>query len=652
MKKLLLSALLAQVIAAGTNAQTVFTYGGTPVSQAEFLKGYQKNTATQKVDYSEKALKEYVDLYALFKMKVKEAYDQKIDTSASVAAEIDNYRRQLAKNFLTDDEVVSRLVKEAYERSKEEVRISHILLIIRPGVDTIAARKTIDSLYSLAAQNKANFAELAKAFSEDKGSAQAGGDMGYITALQTVYSFENQAYNTPVGKVSEPFRSPFGYHILKVTDKRPARGEVKVAQILVKSPKSAGEAGLANARLKIDTIQKELKKGVPFEELVARYSEDKFSKDQKGILPVFGVGRMVPAIDEAAFSLKKPGDISKPVETDYGIHIFKLLEKYPLKPFDSVSKELKSKIANDSRAQQARDMFFEKVKISNGFKEYPKSFDNILAQSANIKDTGDDAATITTKAFANGMKNKLFSLAGTDYTQEDFINFCIATTRGRVMGDKQNVMRDLYKMYQNKVVNDFQEHKLVDENPEYRSLLQEYKDGIMLFELMDRNVWSKASKDSVGLKAFYETKKSDYLWSPGFVGAVFSFRDENSMKAGMKILSRKGITSAEAIKIMNEEKLGESASVQTGHFEFDKFKDVPAGKISQGKPSEAIQKGNLYIVVFADQVLNQPSSKTFEEARGYAISAYQDKLEKDWNSTLKAKYPVQVNNDILKKMVK
>lgn len=654
MKKFLLAAIISGTSLGNTYAQTLFTYGNNPVTESEFMKVYKKNNAAQKIDYSEQALREYVDLYSLFRMKVKEANDMQIDTSVAVSGEIDNYRRQLAKSFLTDNEMIDRLVKEAYERSKYEVRVAHILLLTNPASDTTALRKQIDSLYEALSKGKADFAAAAKEFSGDGGSKNNGGDIGYISSLQTVYAFENAAFNTPVGKISAPFRTNFGYHIVKVIDKRPARGELKVAQVLIATPKSAGDAGIAAAKLKLDSVQNDLKKGVSFDKVVEKYSDDKFSKDKNGELPVFGVGRMVPAFDEAAFALKKPGDISKPIQTEYGFHVIKLIEKYPVKPFDSVRKELKSKVDNDSRAQQARDLYFQNVRVTNGFKENPAAWASFAAQIKNIADTGAKAGTFSTKTFSSGGSNTLFSLTGKNYTQDDFVAYAVATTRGNITvgSSKENVLRELYSMYQSKVVNDFQEHKLVDENPEFRSLLQEYKDGIMLFELMDRNVWGKASKDTLGLKAFYETKKNNYMWEPGFRGSVYTFKNEAAMKEGLKLLAKKDLKNEELVKALNTGQNLDAVTIQIGRYEFSKFNEVPQNKIVAGKTSEGIKKADgTYVVVKADEVHTQPVAKSFTEARGYIISAYQDKLEKDWNNELRSKYPVKVNEAEFKKLV-
>lgn len=653
MKKILLNTLIATALFGQAGAQNIFSYGNNNVSVSEFLRVYEKNNAAQKVDYSEKALREYVELYSLFKMKVAEANKLHLDTSSSVASEIDNYRRQLSRGFLTDEEMVNKLVAEAYERSKFDLRVAHIILQSKPGKDSSAQRKTMDSLYQQISKGKLDFATAAKNFSDDLASKNQGGDIGYITGLQTVYAFENVAYNTAVGKVSSPFSTSYGYHILKVLEKRPARGQVKVAHILLSSPKSAGDSGLNAAKARAELVLKELKSGASFESLVTKYSDDKFSKDKNGELDAFGVGRMVPTFEEAAFGLKKPGDISKPVHTEYGYHIIKLLESYPLKPFEEVKKEFKSKVDNDARAQQARDLYFQKVKSSNGYKETPNAIEQVIAQIGKIADTGKDAGAFNTTTFSDGGNKTMFSLAGKNYTQNDFIGFAVASTRGKISGgSKEAIFRELYTLYQSKVVNDFQEHKLVEENPDFKSLMQEYKDGIMLFELMDRNVWGKASKDTLGLKAFFETQKDKYMWEPGFEGAVYTFKEQSTHKELQKLLAKKDVTNETLIKTMNSSQKPDALNILVGRTEFQKFTDIPKEKIVEGKLTDAYKKGDGWIAVKADKIYKDKQPKSFVDARGYIISSYQDKLEKDWNASLRSQYPVQINEAELKKLVK
>lgn len=653
-KPALAGLVLGMAIAFQGQAQTLFTYGGHPVDKKEFVRVYQKNSLNKKPDFSEAALREYLDLYSLFRMKVYEAEKQHLDTVVSIQRELDNYRRQLARNYLTDEQVTNRLVREAYDRSKEEVKVAHILVRIQQGqdaVDTLTSYRLIDSVYKLASQKKADFSALAKQFSEDPGSKNNGGELGYITALQTIYPFENVVYSTPVGKVSAPFKTQFGYHIVKVLDRRPARGEVQVAHILAMSPKSRGEKGLAAARLKIDSARAELKKGVPFEQVVKKYSEDKLTLEEGGVMAPFGVGRMVPSFEKAAFDLKKPGDISEPVVTDYGVHLIKLIGKSPVKPFDSVAEQIKKRVDNDARSQIARDQYFERVKQKYNFKEYPQNLQAITDRLAKLPDTGKDANMFKASDF-KGMNQPMFTLSGTAYTQSDFIGFAENLTRGRLMGNKAGVMKDIYSMYVTNVVNDFQEHNLVNENPDFKNLMTEYRDGILLFELMDRNVWGKASRDSVGLAAFYEPRKNKYMWEPGFKGAEYRFKDEATLNRGLKLLAKKGVKDEDVMKELNTEAAPDAVSIQRGRYEYSKFTDVPRADIGNGKPGKAVKnEDGSYTVVIADQTFDQPAPKSLDDARGYAVAEYQDYLEKEWNAKLRSTYPVKVDEAVFRSTV-
>lgn len=655
MRKLVLTCIAAGTFMAGASAQTLFTYGDNSVNKQEFLRIYQKNSMNKAPDFSQAALREYLDLYSLFKMKVREAEIQKLDTLSSIDRELNNYRKQLAKNYLTDEQVTNRLVKEAYDRMKEEVHVAHILILSPPtatSADTVVPYQRIDSIYNAIVNKKADFAALAKQYSDDRGSKENGGDVGYISALQTIYPFENAAYNTPVGKMSKPFRTQFGYHIMKVIDRRPAKGEVKLAQIMVYTPQSKGEEGIAAAKKRIDSIQADIKKGVAFETLVIKYSDDKFTKDNGGVIekPI-GPGDVDPVFENAVFALKKPGDISQPIQTAYGFHIVKLVEKIPVKPFDSLQQQLKRRVDNDSRAQIAKDIYMDKIKQQNGFKEYPANLEALSKKVMAIPDTGKNANSFKAADFSK-MNQPVFELDGKKYLQSDLMTYAEDITRGQIMGPKTAIVSDVYKMYVTTILTDFQENKLVDENPDFKNLMKEYRDGIMLFELMDQNVWGKASRDTTGLKAFYEKNKTKYMWDEGFKGSVYRFKDEESLKAGLKLIA-KNMKGDDIIKQMNTEDKPDAVSIQHGHYEFARFTEVPRAGIVKDKASEPVKnKDGSYTVVKADDVFNAPSQKSLEDARGYVVAEYQDYLEKEWNAEMRKKYPMKVNEDVFTSMVK
>ena len=646
MRKLLLTIIASGICMMCGYAQTLFTYGPNQVSKEEFLRVYKKNSINKKPDMSDTALKSYLDLYSLFRMKVAEADKEKLDTLATIDHELDNYRKQLAKNYLTDEQVTNKIIREAYDRLKENVRVEHILISCTPGTDTVTPYKKIDSIYHAIESNKTDFESMAKAYSDDKSTKDNGGDVGYFTALQIVYPFENAAYETPVGKVSKPFRTQFGYHIIKVLDKRADRGEVQVAQIEILVSKSKGQEGIDEGRKRADSVEAMLKNGVPFEDLVKKYSEDKYSVNENGVMKPFGVGKYQPAFENAAFALKKAGDISEPIQTTFGFHIIKLIAKKPLPPYDTLYSTLKHKVENDSRAQVARDRFFDKIKEKNGFKEYPENYKAVAEKIVATPDNGKKGATFSADDYKL-MTKPLFTLAGTNYTQADFVVYAANLTHGKLNGPKNAVIHDAYHNYVNSVVNNFEEHKLVQENPDFKNLMEEYRDGIMLFELMDRNVWSKAAKDSAGLKAYYEKHNSKYMWEPGFEGAVYKFKNKAAYDTGM-ILLNGGMSDEEMVKTLNTKTTPDRVSEQRGHYEFSRFKDATQAELQKDKTKVITSSSGQYTVVVAKEIYNTPTTKTLEEARGYVVAEYQDYLEKQWNEKMRREYPVKVNDKVFK----
>lgn len=653
MRKTFLS-LLALCAASVAYSQTLFSIANSPVTKQEFLNVYEKNAQNMRPDFSEKALRENLDLYELFRMRVKEANLSQLDTNSSIQSELNGYRKQIAKNYLTDQQVTDRLLHQAYDRLKEEVHIEHIVLLAPPTLnptDTLRLYNRMDSMYQQTVNKKASFEDMAKMFSEDRTTKDKGGDVGYITALQTVYPFENVAFDTKVGKVSRPFRTVFGFHILKVLDRRSSKGQVQVAQVLIPLSKNATPDLIAAADRRADSVIMLYKSGVSFDTLVRRYSKDQFTNEKNGVMEPFGVGRMVPSFEKAAFELKRPGDISGPIHTDYGVHVIKLIAKTPIKPFDSIKNQLKQKIDNDSRAGIAKSEFFERVKVKNGYKEFPDNFQAIVSRTSAIPDTGRNAGVFNPSDYSD-MHSPIFSLGGKDYSQSDFMAYAATMTRGRLMGDHKLVLHDLYNLYQNQVLNDFEEQKLVEENPEFKGLMQEFRNGILIFDLMDKNVWGKASRDTVGLKKFYEANKQKYMWDAGFSGIVYHFKDQAAYNEGMKVL-KNSMADSVIVKSLNTESNPDAVSVTHNRFEYSTYKDYPRVQISQGKFTPVTKNGDgTYSITYVDKVYDMPSVKTLTEAKGYVVAEYQDYLEKKWNEELRSKYPVTEDRKVFMSMVK
>jgi peptidyl-prolyl cis-trans isomerase SurA len=644
----LLAILCLCAIAQFTQAQNIFSYGGTQVTKEEFLRMYTKNNMSKKADMSEKALREYVTLYSRFKMKVAEAEKMKLDTIGSIVSELTNYKKQLSKSFLTDKDVINNLTKETHDRLKKEIEVAHIMITMPRGNerDSMNYYRRADSIYNLLITKKGNWDTLAKYLSEDKSNNTKGGLVGYITALQTPYAFETGAYNTPIGTYSKPVRTQFGYHIIKRIAERPSQGEVQVAQILI-IVKKGDDAGKIIAKAKADSIYAVCKQGkISFDTLVKAFSQDKFSINNNGELTPFGVGAMALPFEKAAFGLKNADDISMPVETDYGYHIIKLIKKMPLKTYDEMKNELAKKIERDGRVDAAKQAFIGKLKTKYKFQEMPLALNSMInaIPDSNVRNGNVIVNT------SNKGDDKLFSIDGKSFTQTDLYEYIATANRGRLSGTKDAAMRNIYKSYVDKTMLEYEENNLANENVEFKNLIKEYRDGIILFDLTDKSVWTKASTDSIGLADYFAKNTGKYQWNPCFEGNVIKFNNEANAKQFLADI-KNGTAEEKAIENINATS-GATANSEKGKFEYDKM-DKSIIAVKENTYSAPFKNAdNTFSIAHPVTVFLNKSNKTLNEARGYAIADYQDFLEKQWIASMENKYPVQVNEAVLKSMVK
>lgn len=649
MKKTIILALLLSFAISASFAQrspTLFHYGDQPVQLDEFLRMYTKNLNKKKPDFSKEAVDDYLRLYSLFKMKVAEADRMKLDTLPHLQQELVSYRKQLSKTYLTDGEVTKGLVREAYERTKKDVHIAHIMIpIAGNSFDTLKSYKTIDSVYKQIKTGRMTFESAARQFSSDKQSATKGGDIGFITSMQVVYPFENVAFGTAVGKISQPFRTVYGYHIVKKLEERPARGEIQVAQIMTRVKKSLGDAGVQQAKAKIEKALAELKQNVPFKTVAEKYNEDEFSKSSFGVMPPFGVGKMVPQYEDAAFALQKPTDISGIIQTENGFHIISLVEKLPIKPFADVEKSIQKKIERDGRMKIAQDRYLNNLKNELSFSENTAALDEIIAAIPDSTLRGK--RNFNPRVYGN-MNKEIFSLGENKLTQADFAQYIQLITRGKVFGAKDFALKGLYNNYVKSVLTEYQEINLARTNPEYRNLLQEYRDGILIFELTDKKVWGKAPKDSVGIQNYYDQNKTRFMWGPSVQGKLFRAKTEEDMKKLLKEVNKVNPKPMdEIVRIVNGEGAQDKLSMREGRFEQNRFKFKMPFKAGKYMPYQK-EKDGSFTMLMVDEVYNQSSQKSLKEARGYVISEYQDYLEKQWHEELMSKYPVKINQSVLK----
>ncbi|WP_299755567.1 peptidylprolyl isomerase [uncultured Pontibacter sp.] len=515
----------------------IATLGSQPISTSEFRYVYEKNNGGNEDAYTRESVSDYLNLYTNFKLKVMEAEKRGLDTTMAFKRELEGYKEQLAQPYLTEKSVTDNLVKEAYERLKQEVNASHILVALAPEAapeDTLAAYNRVMELRKRV-QNGEDFGSLAQQYSQDPSAADNKGELGYFTALQMVYPFEDAAYKTAEGEVSMPVRTRFGYHLIKVNDKREARGEAKVAHIMVRSMPNAPAADSLAAKQRVDAIYRRLQKGEKWNKLAAEFSEDANTASNGGELPWFGTGRMIPSFEEAAFGLQKPEEVSKPVYTPYGWHIIKMIEKRNLPPYEEMEQHLRNKIAKDSRSELNKTAFLKRIKQENNFTE------NAEAKTAALANANDELlhGSWSYDESDKALKQTLFSIQGKNYTIGDFYTYVKEQQRARANGTAAHAMGLLYDSFSEKSLLEYERENLENKHTDYRMLVKEYHDGILLFQLMDEKVWSKAIEDTVGLRTYFDQNREKYKWGERADAIVISAASKELLQQAQNQLEKR-----------------------------------------------------------------------------------------------------------------
>lgn len=642
-----------QLQAQSKNDRVLLEIAGKPITINEFEAIYHKNNDLTSID--KKTLDEYLELFINFKLKVQAAEDLGYDTLKKFTNELNGYKKQLSKPYMVDKDAVEKLAKEGYDRLQYDIKASHILIRVDESAspeDTLKAyNKILDIKKKL--DKGADFEKLAVEYSEDPSVKDNKGNLGYFTAFRMVYTFETEAYNTPIGKISKPVRSPFGYHLIKVSDKRKAIGEVKAAHIMVSVTNKSSREESLSAKRKIDEIYTKLKAGEDFAQLAQNFSDDQGSARKGGELSWFGVGRMVPEFEAAAFALQEPGDISEPIQTAYGWHIVKLLDKKPIGTYEELKDELINKVEKDGRNAFTKIALIHRIE-----KQYSIIKDmnaaNVLAKSIDssyyIGNWNYTNASANSAVLVLQVKDEKSGLT-VSKTQTDFAKFIENNQRKHIVkpgqGSNQMVINKQFEAFYNETLLNFEESNLPNKFPEYKAIVQEYRDGILLFEIMDKKVWNKSATDTAGLEAFYEQNKNLFMW-PKRIDANFYICNSDSILALVQKKYKKHIKG----KITTEELLNElnASSKLNLSIKSDKFDstDEIANQVEWSKGVKApVDYNNQKVLVYVKEVLPEMPKKLYE-SRGLVMSKYQEQLEKTWIEELRNTYTVKVDQEALK----
>lgn len=620
--------------------KVLFNIDNHPFYTDEFSRVYKKNLDLVK-DESQKDLDQYLDLFLGYKLKIQKANKLGLQNEANYIAELKSYRTQLSRNYMTDTKVTKELVDEAYKRSLKEIKASHILINVDENAspaDTLKAYNQALDIRKKAIAGE-DFGDLAARFSQDPSAKDNKGDLGYFSVFRMVYPFETAAYKTKKGEISMPVRTRFGYHLIKVNDIRDNRGQVTVAHIMLMKAENPieGEA----VKNTIEDIYKKIKQGESFETLAQQFSQDRSSAGKGGLLQRFGSGELSSeAFENVAFSLKNSGDVSEPFQSQFGWHIVKLIEKFPVRDFADTQTEFESRVRKDDRSKlidaSLNDKLTKKYAVEKNAKLYAKAA-KLVTDKFYTQEWEVPAATKELEG------NLLVINKEKGITAMNFLEF-VNTQQKTKWGLKPigKVVDQLYgKFIQNQLVAYYNDN-LEKENPEFANVMDEYRDGLLLFDLMEKEIWNKAKTDTLGLKAFYEKHVADYQWNPRVEANVFSSTKEEAIQQTLKFLKKK--KSIDFIKEQLNKDNKVSIMVKSGVFEEGSDALPKHQKLELGL-SDVFKDGNYYFITQVTKKLPK-GAKTFEETKGKVINDYQQYLESKWVDDLKKEFTIKVNKDV------
>ena len=638
MKNLIVAVFLSfsgLVLSQKQNNDVLFTVDESPITADEFIRVYNKNLDLVK-DESQKDIDNYLELYVNYQLKLKEARRLKLDEDATYKREFESYKKQLLKNYVSDAEVTEELIKEAYDRLSFDVNASHILVRIDAAEKdtTIAYNKIVEFRKRALEEGFDNVRALVH-----DGQKIYGEELGYFSAFKMVYDFETVAYETPVGQISQPFRTQFGYHIVNVKDKRPSRGEVTVAHIMVSLNQANKEV---DPEQRINEIYKKLQQGESFESLAKQFSDDKSSANKGGALLPFKGGQLSAVeFEDVAFSLTKEYEVSKPFKTQFGWHIVKLLNKRPLESFEELKPEIQNRIQRDARSKLINEALVKKLKAKYQITTFPET-----------RDYFEDKLSLeffnrTWRIPAELKEATSLKIDSIIYTYKDFAQFLESSQKnyfGKNMAFNY-IIETEYNNFVNNNIIAYHETYLEFTNPEYAAILAEYRDGLLLFDLMEKEVWNKAAKDSIGLQNYYNQHKNKYIWNDRIDMVMASSANMSDVQQVQEML-KQGVILDDINTKMN----GKDQKVIFTKGIYQKGNDILPTDLDFKKGISNIYRHNdAYHVLLINNVL--PSSyQTLEEARGKVVNDYQNEIETNWLKELKSLFPVEINEKVLKKV--
>ena len=627
-------------------AQTLFTYADKSVSAKEYLKAFNKVYPAPVTDKAKK-MREYLNLYINSKLKIHEATLRGYDSMPAFIEEFTALRNQVIENYMTDTESMNALVNEAFDRSQKDIKVQHIFIPYYTGAnfsDSPVVKLKIQEAF-MELQSGKSFDDVAVKFSQDPSVADNKGHLGYITVFSLPYQFENIIYNLSPGKYSAPYRSNSGYHIFKNISERKAVGRMKASQILIAVPAGTDAATKEKISMLADSIYNRLQKGDDFGKLATAFSNDVVSSASNGLMPEFGLGTFDPVFEAAVFSLTTNGAISKPFATNHGYHIVKRMSLTP-PPAVKNKKNLdiiRGLVEKDNRTRVAKEKLYNRILAQAGYKQFTIDqamlqmyFDSVLASRPPSLGNPVNKSTA------------LFSVGQSTKSVNDLLTYSISN-RYNPDGSGMKPFNQLNEEFKRNAVMEYYREHLEEYNEEFNQQMKELKDGNLFFDIMMKEVWSNAQSDTTGQRTFYNQNKNKYKWTYSADAVIFYCGDDATAKSFRDILVKDKSKWNEVLVNFSDRITSDSA-----RFEITKIPGAQKTTAKAGTITSIVKNkddnSSSFAMIF--KIYPVPAQKTFADARGDVISDFQDSIDKKWIAELKKKYPVKVNEEVLKSIAK
>lgn len=641
MKKL--PAAFFVLISFSLSAQTLFHYGNDSVSVKEFLRAYHKNNTGTK---TEKAFRDYLDLYIASKLKIKEAKERGYDTLPQMVSDLQNLRQQILPNYLIDKQAVNRLVDEALVRSQKDIHLAHIFISFQQNgiVDSVAALKKITQIENKL-KSGADFSAVAQKYSDDPSAKKNSGDLNWITVFTLPYALENLAYTTPVGKVSIVHQSKVGYHIFKNLGERKDAGKINAAQILIAFPPNAGNETKEAAKKLADSLYLRLQKGDDFGMLATKFSNDIMSATANGQMQQFGVGQYDPTFENAVFALQKEGAYTKPFVTSHGYHIVKLIAKFPAASKTNIKAMdvLRNKVEQSDRMETTKAALANRILKEKDFQ--PASFDNndlwMLTDSILNFQKPNHAVQLKPSSTVFQIRNKKFSV--TDWTRY------AQTFRYKSDGSGMKPYSVLWNEFLQAMALDYYQNHLEQYNEDFRQQMKEFTDGNLFFEIMQREVWGPAQNDSTGLMNYYGKHRTEYVWKQSADAVLFYASDREAAKTFYAELKKNPSSWRTLVSDFSKKIAADSSRFEVSQIPNPTQQALTPGTITLPLVNKADSTTSFAYIL---RNYNNEQPRNFADAKGVVINGYQSELERNWIVQLQKKYPVTVNEKILKDLIR